>query len=238
MLRKTLTALAWGACAVAVGVLLRVTGVSGILTAPLQQAVVQAAETVDIGGYRARYERAERELAEARRALAEAEEAVHTADFYREFLALKEHRPSLSLCDAWVIAERRSAVTLSVGEADGIRVGMAVMTVSGLVGVVSDAGLATAQVRAVTHPEVTVQVTVCRTGDDGEMTGGVLTLPRGSTATTGDRVMTSGVGGVYPRGLLIGQLGAVEEDPGGLFRTATVIPYAACERRVMVITGW
>ena len=242
MSRKTVSWFCVGAAAIAFGVVLRVTGVAGVLLAPLQTAVTAAAdwvsERVDIGGYRAQYEEAQAELTALRRELAEQEDAVHTAAFYRAFLALKETRPSLSLCDARVIAARTDSFTVNVGTVDGVTGGEPVMTAHGLVGVVAEAGLNWARVFPLTHESVTVSVTCSRTAETAEMNGGVLRLHRDSEATTGDRVMTSGYGGKYPRGLLVGELQTVTADSSGLSRSATVRLYAEAEERVMVILGF
>jgi rod shape-determining protein MreC len=42
----------------------------------------------------------------------------------------------------------------------------------------------------------------------------------------GDEVLTSGLGGVYPGGVVVGYVKAVYVEPGGLYRTATVVPSA------------
>lgn len=224
------------------GVVLRVTGVAGVLLTPLQTGVTVAAdwvtERLDIGGYRAKYEAAQIELTDLRRQLTEQEDAVHTAAFYREFLALKEARPSLSLCDARVIAADDDSFTVNVGTVDGVTGGEPVMTASGLVGVVAEAGLSWARVYTLSHEAVTVSVICSRTAETAEMNGGTVRLDRDSEALAGDRVMTSGYGGRYPRGLLIGELQAVTADAGGLSKSAAVRFFAEPEERVMVVVGF
>lgn len=239
MSRKAITLLCVGAVAILVGVVLRVTGVAGVLLTPLQERVTAAAdwiaERVDLGGYRAKCKAAEDELTLLRQQLAQREDAVHTAAFYRGFLALKDTRQSFSLCEARVIAAEVDSFTLNVGTVDGVEGGEPVIAASGLVGVVANVGLNWARVVPLTHPSVTVSVTCSRTAETAEMSGGVVRLDRDSEAIKGDLVMTSGYGGAYPRGLMIGELRTVTTESGGLSKTASVRVFAEREQRVMVV---
>ncbi len=236
---KTVRWLVVGALAAVLGILLRVTGLAGTLLTPLQEGVTAAAQWVSERldfGYRDDYEAARAELIELRRQLTEQEDAVHTAAFYRQFLALKEVRPSFTLCEARVIAAETHSFTINVGTLDGIAGGEPVITAAGLIGVVAEAGLNWAQVHALSHEAVTVSVTCSRTAETAEMSGGAVRLSRDSKAQSRDRVMTSGYGGTYPRGLLIGELETVTADSGGLIRTASVRLFAKREESVMVVT--
>lgn len=239
MPRKTVRLLGIAVVAVLVGVVLRVTGVAGVLLTPLQSGVTAAAnwvvERVDIGGYRAKYEQSQTELIELRRLLEVQQDAVHTAAFYRQFLALAETRPSFRMCDARVIAADRDSFTVNVGTIDGIAAGEPVITAQGLVGVVAEAGLSWARVYTLSHKAVTVSVTCSRTAETAEMTAGILRLQRDAKADAGDRVMTSGYGGKYPRGLPVGQLHTVTADTGGLSKSALVRLYAEPDELVMVL---
>lgn len=242
MSHKTIKWLSLGALTVVLGVVLRVTGLAGTLLSPLQEAVTAAAqwvsERVDVGGYRQKYETAQAELADLRSQLAEQEDAVHTAAFYRAFLGLKETRPSVVFCEARVIAAERDSFTLNVGMVDDVTGGEPVMTASGLVGVVAEAGLNWARVHTLSHEAVTVSVVCTRTAETAEMSGGVVRLSRDSKAMAGDRVMTSGYGGKYPRGLLVGELETVIADSGGLSKSAAVRLFAEREESVMVVLGF
>ncbi len=236
---KTVRWLTVGALAAAVGVILRMTGLAGTLLTPLQEGVTAAAEwvteRVDPGGYRARYEALQAEISALRLQLTEQEDAVHTAAFYRQFLELKEVRPSLDLREARVIAAKADSFTVNVGTVDGLAGGEPVITAAGLVGVVAEAGLNWARVHTLSHEAVTVSVTCARTAETAEMSGGAVSLSRDSKAVAGDCVMTSGYGGTVPRGLLIGELETVTADGGGLVRIAAVRLFAKREERVMVI---
>ena len=239
---KTVRVLAFGVLALAVGILLRVTGLAGTLLSPLQEGVTAAAEwvteRVDLGGYRARCEELQTELNDLRRQLTKQQDAVHTATFYRQFLALKQTRSALTLCEARVIAAETDRFTINVGTVDGIAGGEPVITAAGLVGVIAETGLNWAQVHTLSHEAVTVSVTCARTAETAEMSGGTVSFPRDGKAQNGDFVMTSGYGGRYPRGLLVGELETVTADSGGLIRSAAVRFFAEREELVMVVTDF
>jgi hypothetical protein len=87
---------------------------------------------------------------------------------------------------------------------------------------------------------------VQRTGDagiiigDSTSTSSVLTInmfARGADVMTGDTIVTSGLGGTFPKGLLIGQVEQVSAGDYGLLRSATVKPAVDFGRlqEVMVI---
>ena len=101
------------------------------------------------------------------------------------------------------------------GLADGIQPGMIVATGAGLVGRVREAGAHGAIVQTLADPQSRVNVFLSKTGLQGTVTGGATALELqvehslGVTASTGEWAVTSGVGGGYPRGLVVGEVAAV-----------------------------
>jgi len=51
-------------------------------------------------------------------------------------------------------------------------------------------------------------------------------IPRDASLIAGAEIMTSGLGGVYPEGLLLGRVTAIYEQPHKLYRQADVMPSA------------
>jgi rod shape-determining protein MreC len=106
----------------------------------------------------------------------------------------------------------RQSVLLNVGERDGIRDGWATMDGIGLVGRISGVGQRTARVILVTDSNSRIPVTIQPSGQKALLSGDNSPLPPlefiedTDEVRPGDRVVTSGDGGVFPAGLLVGQV--------------------------------
>jgi len=101
------------------------------------------------------------------------------------------------------------------GTSDGVQVGMIVTTGAGLLGRVSEAGPQAAIVQTLADPQSRVSVFLSRSGLQGTVFGGPTALQLqiehsiGVVASNGDWALTSGVGGGYPRGLVVGEIANV-----------------------------
>jgi rod shape-determining protein MreC len=101
------------------------------------------------------------------------------------------------------------------GTADGVQPGMVVTTAAGLVGRVTEAGPHGAIVQTLADPQSRVNVFLSQSALQGTVTGGPTALQLeiehslGITAASGEWALTSGVGGGYPRGLVVGELASV-----------------------------
>jgi rod shape-determining protein MreC len=101
------------------------------------------------------------------------------------------------------------------GTADGVKAGMIVTTGAGLVGRVQEAGPHGAIVQTLADPQSRVNVFLSASGLQGTVTGGPAALQLeidhslGTAASSGEWALTSGVGGGYPRGLVVGELASV-----------------------------
>ncbi|MGY6633318.1 MAG: rod shape-determining protein MreC [Alkalilacustris sp.] len=106
----------------------------------------------------------------------------------------------------------RRSVLLNVGARDGIRDGWAVMDGLGLVGRVSGVGQQTARVILLTDSNSRVPVVIQPSGQRAILAGNNGPLPpidfleSAEQVRPGDRVVTSGDGGVFPAGLLVGEV--------------------------------
>lgn len=121
-------------------------------------------------------------------------------------------------------------VILNKGEEDGIEEQMGVMTPAGVVGRIVRTSASTSIVLLTIDPNVAITGMVQRTRDEGMVQGtsqGLVLmkyLPPLSSVKTGDTVVTSGLTGGFPRGVLIGEIARVEESEDSLFRTAEIVP--------------
>jgi rod shape-determining protein MreC len=101
------------------------------------------------------------------------------------------------------------------GTADGVQPGMIVTTGAGLVGRVREAGPHGAIVQTLGDPQSRVNVFLSKSALQGTVTGGPAALQLevehsvGTSASSGEWALTSGVGGGYPRGLVVGELASV-----------------------------
>jgi len=106
----------------------------------------------------------------------------------------------------------RQSVLLNVGARDGIRDGWATMDGIGLVGRISGVGARTSRVILLTDSNSRVPVMVQPSGQKALLSGDNSSLPPldfledQDEVRPGDRVVSSGDGGVFPAGLLVGQV--------------------------------
>ena len=122
------------------------------------------------------------------------------------------------------------SVILDKGSHAGIMVDMPVVNSSGVVGRVVSVSPHYAKVLLLTDQNSAVDSLIQRSRDRG-MVRGLKTdvcaldyMIKTSDVRVGDIVVTSGLGGVYPKGIPIGEVTKVEDTPGDLFRHITVKP--------------
>ena len=140
--------------------------------------------------------------------------------------------PRLTYVTGVVIADSgspfRQSVLLNVGARDGIVDGWAAIDGIGLVGRISGVGQNTARVILLTDPSSSVPATVQPSSQtilingDNSVAPVVEFLESPELVRPGDRVITSGDGGVFPSGLLIGQ---VAKDRNGRLRVRLAADY-------------
>lgn len=138
-------------------------------------------------------------------------------------------------------------ITINVGQADGVAVGMPVVTGGAvLVGRVAETGLHTSKVRLVTDTGHSVAAILQQSRATGLLVGQadgslrMVYIPQEDTVQVGDVVLTSGLGGVFPRGLVLGQVIQLIKQDFALFQEAIVNP-AVDYRRVeltLVVTSF
>ena len=132
-------------------------------------------------------------------------------------------------------------VLVNRGEQDGVQTDAPVITPAGVVGHVVTLTGRTATVRLLTDVEASVGGLITRTQDlvlvQGTGEGArlhVKSLSDQASFAPGDLVVTSGLGGIYPRGLVVGTIREVRELPGGLGREGWMDPAADVSRLAVV----
>ncbi len=137
------------------------------------------------------------------------------------------------------------SVLIDQGTRHGIGRHMAVIAPGGLVGQVVDVSPSSARVLLITDPVSSVGVILQTSRVTGLLVGAqtgrlrIRYLPIRAEVRTGEDVITSGLGGVYPKGILVGKVVGVDRRSGALFQEATVEPSVDFYRleEVLVVRG-
>ncbi len=130
------------------------------------------------------------------------------------------------------------------GTRDGVRPGMAVITPSGLVGRVTEAGSTSSRVMALTDPHFRVAAILSQSRVSGLCMGvgrghAVLTyLPGDLSMKPGEGIVTTGGRSFAPKGLPVGTIRRAWADSSGMFQTADFEPAVDLARieEVLVLT--
>lgn len=190
--------------------------------------------------------KAENEKLKARNS--ELEEAEKTAARLQNLLALQSTY-SLKSTAARIISGSTDSwsdtVTLDKGSAAGLAVGMPVADSNGAIGQVIECGPASSTVRLISDENSSVSAMVQSSRAQGMLRGsadGTLTLNLIGTdqvVNVGDTVVTSGLGGVFPKGLPLGTVASVNKSVGALYFDIVISPLSNTEsfEEVVVITS-
>lgn len=171
------------------------------------------------------------EVAQMRVQLQQERALAQRARTLEQLLALRSEA-ELATVAANVIAGGASpdfrTVTIDKGTADGLRPDMAVIAPAGVVGRVITPSARAAKVQLLIDRNAAAGAVVERSRAQGvvEGTGGGLHMNYVSDTAdvqTGDRVVTSGIDGIYPKGFVVGQIESVERGQG-VFGTIAVRP--------------
>jgi len=167
----------------------------------------------------------------------------------RRLLGLQERLP-LATKSAEIIAREWGgwvrSITVNRGRGDNIARLTAVIAPEGLVGRVIDVRNGASVVQVLTDPASTVGAHVVRSRTTGIVEGdprGTIRLKymarEGGGIQVGDLVVSSGAGGVFPRGIPIGKVRSIDDRGSALFHYAVLSPVVDFARvdEVLLITG-
>lgn len=161
-------------------------------------------------------------------------------DQFREFLELKERNQDFVFEPASVVGrspdERFGSFVIDVGSYHDVSPRDPVITADGLVGVITEVSYGYAKVSTILDVSVDIGAVDTRTLDTGVVTGTVAFaqqnrcklgfLSRDSGVAVGDVVVTSGIGGLLPKGLVIGTVEKLESESSGLSLYGVLQPAA------------
>ncbi len=166
-------------------------------------------------------------------------ELINYREVYLEGLRLKDQlglreMTDLPMITARVIGREGSSVFKTIlvnkGTADGIKVGCPVMSTEGVVGRIVEASWRVSRVLLVVDLNSNIDALVQGSRAQGVLQGGGATgcvlkyVERSEEVKTGDPVLTSGIGGVFPKGLLLGTVVNVDRKDAGLFQKIDILP--------------
>ena len=176
------------------------------------------------------------------------------AALLRDLLNFIQPNPSYEITGARVVGRRiaqdpsnlQRYITLDVGRGAGIERNMPVITDRGLVGRISEVGETWSRVLLIIDPQSTVnaltQSTRASGAVEGQADGSLVmrSIPQGDTVSVGDTVFTSGLGGNFPRQLLIGQIVEADRKDYELYQSASVQPTVDFDHleAVLIITDF
>lgn len=223
-------------------------------TAPVQKAVGSAADA--IGNLWHGYFNlvgVQRENQQLREEIQKLKQQLNT---YREaYLANKRLRGLLNfkksmarpLLPAQVVAFDPSGwfqtVLIDKGRQDGVKRDMAVVSGAGLVGRIIGVSDHNAKVLLILDSNSAVDALVQRSRSRGVLVGRgngeclLKYVQRNEDVQAGDQIISSGMGGVFPKGVLLGRVKEVVREHSGLFQSVTVEPAADFDRleEIMVV---
>ena len=242
-----------------IGLLRPVEDVSYTVLSPIETLLRSAAEPIAdiVANYgdvrdltrenealRAETERLNAEIARLR------EEATRTDELER-LLGTRDALANQEFVTASVVARDpsnlRQLVAINAGREDGVKVGMPVVTEgSTLVGTVSRVEDDHAWVTLVTDVDSAVSGILLESRAQGVVAGGynrrlsMEFVDQNAAVKQGDTVITSGLGGTYPKDLVIGKVTGVSANRQELFRSVTVEPLASLSKleTVLVMTSF
>jgi rod shape-determining protein MreC len=197
---------------------------------------------VDLRGVREENSRLKEDVARLEQALWMERDVVASYRRLSSVLELAEQIPGDPIV-AEVIGLDASAwfrtITVNRGTAHGVALNAPVIAAGGLVGRVISIGSDVAQIQLLTDRDCSVGALLARTRARGVVAGsGEQASPTGLTlnyvsnleeVVEGDLIVTSGMDGIYPKGIAIGRVASVRNGPR-LFKLVTVEPAANLDR--------
>jgi len=225
---------------------------AGAVRTPFQKvATALVGRMEDLYGVLFRYDTLKEENEQLRAQIADLQkqqmaeaQATEENQRLRELLNLSEKHSDFKYESAkvvsWNASNWNSSFTISKGSDSGLEVGDCVITEYGvLVGTVSETGSNWANVQTVTDLGTSIGVLV-GSSEVSAILQGDYTLMRSQNMKlnyvastgqiiTGDTVVTSGAGGSYPQGLIVGTVSSVHSEASGQNESAVVAPFTKLE---------
>jgi rod shape-determining protein MreC len=196
-----------------------------------------AGRYVELTGVRAENESLHRENRQLRTELMEMRRLAEESGRYQRLLGLRDATPAETIAARVIAVDaspyfRVARVDIDRGEGT-VRRGMPVLTPEGVVGRINRVAGKSSDVLLLVDPRSALDIFVPRTGGRGILKGksgengyrcSIEYLARGEPVKEGDAVVTSGVGGAFPRNLAVGHVTRIIPGAVGLYQDVEVTP--------------
>ena len=194
---------------------------------------------------RADYEEAQLEIIALNYRISQLEEQEEENIRLRGLVEAKQRYSELAPIHARVVAKESGrwfdVFSINRGTSSGVKVGMAVISEDGLVGRIYEAGLNYSKVLTIIDSRSAVACLIQRTRDNGVMKGKISAssvdssfnmyyIPMVNDIVPGDEIITSGLDGLYPKGLVVGTVREVSRQSDVSDQYVVVSPAADFER--------
>ena len=225
-----------------------ITSAVGSVVGPLRRVASAVADKfgwfedsfASAGAYKNENERLKEKVAEYESRLAGYDEAMHKLESYETILEVKEKNPDFSIVPADLIgtdsSDIFSSIIINKGSSDGVKVNDPVIYGNYLVGVVKKVNHSYSVIETILNPSVNVSAIESKTREAAYITTDVrqseegkcilASLDRTTEISPGGIVLTSGIGGIYPSGLIIGTVSQVLKSDIDISSYAIVTPGA------------
>lgn len=236
--------------------------IAGLVITPLQNIVTTissksgdfVAVFTEFDRIKSENETLKKELASVYQALRDAQEAKLENESLKGILDIKEENPDFRFENALIVANEQSGyshtLTLNKGSVNGIEKRDLVITADGVVGYVSKLGTTWCNVTTLLDSSCEIGAIVTRTQDIGVLEGDFSLAKSGNCKisylsndvqlSSGDSVVTSGIGGTFPSGILAGYIVEIKPESHGISQYAvmeTAVDFSDL-KNVFVITEY
>lgn len=222
------------------------TSIAGVIYMPFQKAAAQLVEKTrdwegsfaSASGYKEQIKELESDILEYNEMLVDYERTKLKLESYEAMLGVKNENPDYNLVAASVIskntADAYDSITIDKGSSSGIAVNNPVVYGENVVGIVKEVGLTTCVVKTILDPSVNISVYEIKSRESGysnttaalsydglcRMSG----LSKETSVAAGGIVCTSGLGGIFPRDLVVGTVSVLKNEETDMSVYAIIDP--------------
>ncbi len=183
-------------------------------------------------------ERLQEEIVELRRKQIGYDNLVIQNEQYKEYFKIADENVDMEYVPAQIIGrdnlDKYYSFTIDKGEDDGIEVNDVVTTPDGLAGIITEVGFNYAKVETILNPSVQIGVYSSESRDTGIVSGNIdfsseekcvmMYLPKDTELKEEDIIITSGLGDIFPKEIIVGTVEKIDFDASGNSKYAVIEP--------------